>query len=155
MHLAFQVSLVLKAVFAVGEILAGIGTFFVTQQLLFKLMERITREELLEDPRDLIANYFLQSAQHFSVSTRNFTAWYLLSHGVLKLWLIIGLLRNGLWYYPVAITTFGLFILYQVYRFSLTHSLWLALITAVDALVIALAWHEYRYLRAQASLTQR
>lgn len=151
LYLAFEVSLVLKAVFAAAETLAGIGAYFVTQQLLFRLVERITREELLEDPRDFIANYLFQSAQHFSVSTRNFTAVYLLSHGVIKLWLIIGLLRQKLWYYPVAIAIFGLFIVYQLYRFSLTHSLWLLVITAVDVLVIGLTWHEYRYLRARAS----
>lgn len=154
-HLAFEVSLVLKAVFAVAETVAGIGAYFVTQQFLFRLVERITREELLEDPRDLIANYLFQSAQNFSVSTRNFTAVYLLTHGVVKLWLIIGLLRQRLWYYPVAIAIFGLFIVYQLYRFSLTHSIWLVLITAVDLFVIALTWHEYRYLGARASLTQR
>lgn len=150
-HLAFEVSLVLKAVFAVAETLAGVGAYFVTQQLVFGLVERITREERLEDPRDFIANYLFQSAQHFSLSTRNFTAAYLLSHGVIKLWLIIGLLRQRLWYYPVAIVIFGLFIVYQVYRFGLTHSLWLLLITAVDVLVIGLTWHEYRYLRARVS----
>jgi uncharacterized membrane protein len=139
----------MKAVFAVGEILAGIGVYFVTRQFLFGLVERITREELLEDPRDPIANYLLQSAQHFSVSTRNFTAVYLLAHGVIKLWLIIGLLRQKLWYYPVAISVFGLFILYQLYRYNLTHSLWLLIITVVDLVVIALTWHEYGYLRAR------
>jgi uncharacterized membrane protein len=99
LHLAFEVSLVLKAVFAVGEILAGIGAYFLTQQFLFKLVERITRQELLEDPRDFIANYLFQSAQNFSVSARKFTAVYLLTHGVVKLWLIIGLLRRKLGYY--------------------------------------------------------
>lgn len=100
LHLAFEVTLILKAVFAVAETLAGIGAYFVTQQLLFRLVDRITREELLEDPRDFIANYLFQSAQHFSVSTRNFTAVYLLSHGVIKLWLIIGLLRQRLLVLP-------------------------------------------------------
>ena len=42
---------------------------------------------------------------------------------------------------------FGLFSVYQLYRFSLTHSLWLVLITAVDSLVIGLTWYEYLYLR--------
>ena len=147
LHLAFEVSLFLKGAFAVAEIVTGIGVYFVTQKFVFTLFERITREELLEDPRDLIANYLFQSAQHFSVSTRNFTAVYLLSHGVIKLWLISGLLRAKLSYYPIAIAIFGLFIVYQVYRFSATHSLWLLLITAVDFLVIGLTWHEYRYLR--------
>jgi uncharacterized membrane protein len=150
LHLAFEASLISKAVFAVAETLAGIGAYFMTQQVLFGLVERFTREELLEDPRDFVANYLLQSAQHFSVSTRNFTAAYLLSHGVIKLWLIIGLLRKKLRYYPVAIAIFGLFIVYQLYRYRLTHSLWLLLITVVDLVVVALTWHEYRYLRPAA-----
>lgn len=154
-RLAFRASLVLKAAFAVAEILAGVGAYFVTQQLVFKVVERITRRELLEDPRDFIASYLLQSAQHFSVSARNFTAAYLLSHGVIKLWLIAGLLRERLGYYPVAIAIFGLFIVYQLYRFTLTHSLWLILITAVDVVVIGLTWHEYRYLGARRSPRRR
>ena len=147
LHLAFEVSLFLKGLFAAAEVLTGIGVYFVTQQFIFRLVERITREELLEDPRDWVANYLFQSAQHFSVSTRNFTAFYLLSHGVIKLWLIIGLLRAKVLYYPIAIAVFALFIVYQLYRFNATHSLWLLLITAVDILVIGLTWQEYRYLR--------
>jgi uncharacterized membrane protein len=149
-HLAFEVSLFLKGVFAVAEIVTGIGVYFVTQQFIFRVVERITRAELLEDPRDAVANYLFQSAQHFSVSTRNFTALYLLSHGVIKLWLIIGLLRARLSYYPVAMAVFGLFIVYQLYRFSTTHSPWLLLITVVDVVVIGLTWHEYRYLRLRS-----
>jgi uncharacterized membrane protein len=143
-HLIFEVSLLFKAVFAAAEILAGISAYFVTQQFLFKLVERLMRKELLEDPRDLIANYLLASVDHFSLSTRNFTAAYLLTHGVIKLWLIIGLLRGKLGYYPLAIAVFGLFIIYQLYRFNLSHSLWLVLITVVDIVVIGLTWQEYR-----------
>jgi uncharacterized membrane protein len=29
-----------------------------------------------------------------------------------------------------------------------THSVWLLLVTALDVAVIALTWHEYRYLRS-------
>ncbi len=54
-HLAFEVSLFLKGLFAVAEIVTGIGVYFVTQQFVLKLAERITREELLEDRRDSIA----------------------------------------------------------------------------------------------------
>ena len=152
-HLAFEVSLFLKGAFAVAEIVSGIGVYFVTQQFVLRLVERITRAELLEDPRDFVANYLFQSAQHFSVSTRNFTAAYLLSHGIVKLWLIVGLLRAKLAYYPVAIAVFGLFIVYQLYRFSATHSLWLLLITAVDVVVIGLTWHEYQYLRRSRTVS--
>jgi uncharacterized membrane protein len=61
--------------------------------------------------------------------------------------LIVGLLRNKLWYYPIAIVVFILFVAYQIFRFQITHSIWLLAITAVDAVVIVLTWHEYWYLR--------
>lgn len=146
-HLIFQLTLLCKAVFAVAEIVAGIGAYFVTQEFVFGLVDRVARLDLFRHPHDLVANHLYASAQHFSVSTRNFTAAYLLSHGVVKLWLIVGLLREKLWYYPLAIAVFGLFVVYQLYRFTLSHSPWLILITVIDVIVIALTLHEYRYVR--------
>jgi uncharacterized membrane protein len=146
-HLAFQVSLVLKASFALAEIVGGVGAYSVSQDFILSFVQRITQEELGEDPRDLIANYLLRSAEHLSVSALHFAAFYLLSHGAIKLWLIIGLLREKISYYPIAIAVFALFIVYQLYRFSFTHSIWLMLITIVDIAVIGLTWHEYKYLR--------
>ena len=146
-HLAFEISLLLKALFALGQIIGGIVALFVTKDFLLKTVSVLTQEELAEDPRDLIANYLLHSAQNLSIGTQLFVALYLLGHGSIKLWLIIGLLRQKLWYYPTAILVFGLFIVCQLYRFNFTHSVWLLLITLVDVIVIALTWHEYKYLR--------
>ena len=147
-HLAFEISLFLKGLFALGQIIGGVAAFFVTKELLVKAVSVLTQEELLEDPRDLLANFLLHSAQNLSISTQHFMALYLLAHGSVKLWLIIGLLREKLWYYPTAIVVFGLFIVYQLYRFTFTHSMWLMLVTAIDVIVIALTWHEYKYLRS-------
>ncbi len=146
-HLLFEISLWLKGIFALLEIIAGIAAYFVSQQLLLTLVHWVTKEEFAEDPHDLIANYLLHSAQNLSIGTQDFAAIYLLAHGVIKLWLIIGLLRKRLWYYPVAMFVFGLFIVYQLYRFTFTHSVWLLFITALDVIVIALTRHEWRYLR--------
>ena len=146
-HVAFEISLTLKGAFALAEIVASIFAYFVTKHFLLDLVHAITRTELTEDPRDFVANYLLHAAQGLSVSTQHFTAFYLLSHGVIKLWLIIGLWRKKLGYYPAAIAVFSLFILYQVYRYSFTRSLSLLLITALDAVVIGLTWFEYQHLR--------
>lgn len=146
-HVAFEISLTLKGAFALAEIAASIFTYLVTKQFLLDLVRAITWTELTEDPRDLVANYLLHAAQSLSVSSQHFTAFYLLSHGVIKLWLIIGLWQKKLGYYPAAIAIFSLFILYQVYRFSFTHSLSLLLITVLDAVVIVLTWFEYQHLR--------
>jgi uncharacterized membrane protein len=146
-HLIFQVSLFIKGAFAIFEIAGGVLAYFIPQQFVLRIVTMLTQGELTEDPRDAVANYLLHTAQHLSVGTRHFTAAYLFSHGAIKLWLILGLLRERLWYYPTAMVVFVLFIAYQLYRFTFTHSLFLLLITALDVIVIALTWHEYRYLR--------
>lgn len=146
-HIVFELSLVIKAAFAVAEIAAGIFAYIVTQRFLLGLVHAITATELTEDPRDLIANYLLHAVQGLSVSSQSFAAFYLASHGVVKLWLISGLWRKKRGYYPAAIVVFSLFILYQAYRYSFTQSLSLLLITVLDLVIVALTWLEYQHLR--------
>ena len=146
-RLAFRVSLFIKGVFALLEIAGGVLAYFISQAFLVGVITAITQDELIEDPNDFIANQLLHLAQQFSISTQYFTAFYLLSHGVIKLFLIAGLLRERLWYYPLAMIVFAFFIMYQLYRFSFTHSVWLFVITILDMVVIWLTWREYKYLR--------
>ena len=90
-HAAFVISLAFEGAFSLAEIAAGMFAYFVTQRFLLDLVQVITQTELTEDPRDFVAHYLLQAAQGLSVSGQRFTALYLLNHGVVKLWLIIGL----------------------------------------------------------------
>jgi uncharacterized membrane protein len=149
-HLVFEISLIFKGVIALVEIIGGILVYFVSQTFLMNIVLNITQDELTEDPKDFIAHYLIQSAQNLSISSQHFAGFFLVSHGIIKMFLIIGLLRKKLWYYPTAIVVFGLFIVYQLYRFSFTHSLWLLLITLIDVVVIWLARHEWKYLRERS-----
>ena len=146
-RLVFYISLWFKGVFAFSEIVAGIAAYFVSQQFLLAVVQLVTRDEFAEDPHDAVSNFLLHTVQNLSIAGQDFAAIYLLGHGVIKLWLIIGLLRRKLWYYPTAIVVFGLFIAYQLYRYTFTHSPLLLFITVVDLIVIGLTQHEYRYLR--------
>ncbi len=94
-------------------------------------------------------------AQGFSVNTKNFYAFYLLSHGVVKLALVAELLRNKLWAYPASLIVLGLFILYQIYRFYYTQSVGLVVLTVFDLIVMVLIWHEYGLMRRHHSVAPR
>ncbi|AQQ48122.1 MULTISPECIES: DUF2127 domain-containing protein [Burkholderia cepacia complex] len=153
LHLIFDASLWIKAAFALSEVLAGVIAYFVKKQFLTTFVVWVTRNEFAEDPHDLVANILLHAIQHLSVGTQRFAALYLLAHGIVKLWLITGLLRQRLWYYPTSIGILGLFIAYQLYRFSFTHAGSLLLITMLDVAIIVLTLHEYRFLRREKMLT--
>lgn len=145
----FVFSLIFKGVLALIEVISGVAVFFIPHNAILEHVEKIAQNELAVDPSDFIANHLRLWAENFSVSAQHFAAFYLLSHGLTKLWLIRGLLENKLWYYPVSMVIFGMFAFYQLYRFTNTHSLLLLLLTSFDLLVICLIWHEYRYIRSQ------
>jgi len=146
-HQIFKVSVLLKGAHALIECAGGLALALVRTSTIAALVNRLTQEELIEDPNDFVATHLLTMAQNFSVSTQHFYAFYLLSHGIVKLFLVIGLLRGRLWSYPTSLVALGLFIVYQLYRFSYTHGVGLIVLTVFDLLVMGLIWHEYHLAR--------
>jgi uncharacterized membrane protein len=146
-HQIFEIGVLLKGAHALIECIGGLVLAFVSTSAITNLVNALTQEELIEDPDDFVATHLLSLAQNLTVSTQRFYAFYLLSHGVIKLLLVAGLLRNKLWAYPVSLVVLGLFIIYQIYRFSYTHGVGLIVLTVFDVIVMGLIWHEYRLVR--------
>ena len=140
----FYTSLWLKGLHAVFEIIGGVALLLTSPAFIMRVVAMVTQDEIAQDPNDFIANTLLNAAQQISVSSERFAALYLLSHGVVKVFLVAGLLRSRSWSYPAALAVFGAFIAYQVYRFTLTHSIGLVALTVFDLVVMWLIWREYR-----------
>jgi len=154
-HRIFRVSIVLKGLHALLECAGSIAIGLIGTNTVSRVVEALTQEELIEDPKDFLATHLLAWAQGFSVETKHFYAFYLLSHGLVKLFLVAGLLRNKLWAYPASLVVMGLFIVYQLYRFSYTHGWGLIVLSVFDIVVIWLIWHEYRVVRRLDPLKAR
>lgn len=150
LHRAFEVSIGLKALFALLEVAGGIIAFVIPQQFILRLIVRLTQQGGILHPSNAIGAFLLHSAQNFSISTRHFVGIYLLTHGIIKLVVILALWREKIWAFPLAMVVFVLFIVYQLYRFSFTHSPWLMLLTIFDLAVLWLIWNEYRARRTAA-----
>jgi uncharacterized membrane protein len=146
-HRIFVASVLFKGIHAAVEIVGGLALYFVSTATIVNRINRWSYDELIEDRDDWVANQLLDFARHFSVAEHNFYAFYLLSHGIIKSILVIGLLREKLWAYPASFAVFSGFIAYQLYRYSYTHDVGLILLSIFDAFVIYLAVHEYRLLR--------
>jgi uncharacterized membrane protein len=146
-HQIFVVSVLAKGIHALIEIAGGAALYLISTETIVRTIQRYSYDELIEDRNDWIATHLLQFAQNFSVAEHHFYAFYLLSHGLIKSVLVIGLLREKLWAYPASFAVFGAFIAYQLYRYTFTHDIGLILLSIFDAFVIYLAVHEYRLLR--------
>ncbi len=142
-HRVFVISLLIKGLDSLLEIAGGIMFLFTGS--VTSLIISLTRGELLENPTDMVANGMRNLIPYFSGHTQLFWAAYLLIHGVVKIFLVAGLLKKKLWVYPTAIVVLFLFIAYQIYRYSYTHSAFLILLSLFDLLIIWLTWHEYNF----------
>ncbi len=145
----FRVSVILKGLDALVEIAGGIALWSITPEFVVRLVRLLTRDEISEDPRDLVANFLRREASHLSLAGEHFMALYLLAHGVIKAAVVIALLRNKLWAFPAAIVVFAGFIAYQLYRFTFTGSFGLVALSVFDVFVIWLVWLEYHALKSR------
>jgi uncharacterized membrane protein len=150
-HKLFHVGIVLKGIDGVLEILGGILILMISPRTVNKVIHFLVQHELSEDPRDIFANYLIHAAKEFSISSQLFGFIYLLSHGVIKLLLVISLWKQRLWSYPVAIIFFASFGIYQMYKYYLDPSFGWIFLTILDVFVIILTWLEYGVLRSTIS----
>ncbi len=133
----------LKGLNGLLETLGGILLLANAQQKLSGFVVLMLDQELSRNPHDFVARHLLHATTQLAGNSRHFAGWYLISHGVVKVVLVIALLRNKLWAYPLMIAAIGVFLCYEAYRFTLTHSSWLILLAAFDVIVLTLTWLEY------------
>jgi len=144
----FDVLLVLKGLDGLLELIGGVVLIIVSPETINHFAYWLTQHELSEDPHDFLARHLLKLTANLH-NTQLFGAIYLLTHGLVKLIIVIGLLRREHWAYYVAFVFLGGFVIYQIYRLTYAPSVGLALLTVFDVVIIWLTWREYGRMRAR------
>ncbi len=146
-HDIFDISIIIKGLDGILETVGAILLFFIKPTQLTAIIRFLTQRELVEDPKDIIVNYLLNVSHHFSVNTELFLAIYLLIHGLIKIIIVVGLLKNKIWAYSLGIIVFSIFVVYQLYQYTQSHSMSLIVLSVFDVFVILLTWHEYQFIK--------
>ncbi len=143
----FTISVILKSIQGFLELVIGLLIYFVSTNALLAFVARLFQEDIIEGPHGFVARLLMKGAESLSVSGKYFIAFYLIGHGVVKLFLILGLIKEKLWSYIVFVAVLIVFIIYEFYRYTFTHSLSLLILTIFDVLFLVLVWHEYNILK--------
>lgn len=146
---AFRISLVLKGLDGVLELVGGILLLLVSPDQIGSVVRTLTQHELAEDPQDLLAGALVHAAGTMTLSASLFGAIYLLLHGLVKVVLVWAVLKDRLWAYPWMIAFLLIFICFQEYQIWVAFSWGLFLLTLFDIVIVWLTWHEYRSHRAR------
>ncbi len=147
----FLVSITLKGLDGVLEVIGGLLLLVVSPATIDRLLSSLTQHELSEDPHDFVATRLLHAAGGLTRSSVVFGGAYLLSHGVVKIVLVGAVLKNKRWAYPWMVAFLLVFIGYQLYRMTFAPSIGLAALTIFDGFI---AWLTYREDQKQRLLEQ-
>ena len=151
----FHAGITVKGIDGILELIGGGLLWFIPLSRMDLFVRALCAHELSRDPDDFISTHLLHASAQIANSDPLFASAYLISHGLVKVVLVISLWMNQLWAYPLTIFVFSAFMAYQTYRFALTHSLAMLLLTLFDAVVVYLTWAEFREqkaLRSRAAL---
>lgn len=154
LHRLFEASLVIKGILATLEALSGLGLLMTANRHIVALVDWLTHYEIAEDPQDKLASWVQRHAELLSIQSQHFYALYLLSHGTLKLGMVILLALGLTWAYPAAILVLAGFVLYQTYEWLHSNSPFLLMLSGLDMLMIYLVWQEYLAIRAGHPLAE-
>lgn len=146
-HEIFDLTLFLKGVHALIEIVGGFVFLFISKASIINFVNFFIKDEITEEPNNHILNYISHTVAHFTGSSKLFAAIYLISHGVVNAFIVIALWKEKLWAYPVSFVVLGFFGLYQLYQYSFNHSIWLLTLTILDVIILFLVWHEYEVVK--------
>ena len=145
-HRFFRIAMVLKGTDGVLEILGAVLLLVFGPAGVRGVARFLTQHELAEDPGDVLAGLLVRHTQGIGVGTVHFAAAYLLFHGLVKVWLVSGLIRERRWVFPVALVFMGVFVVYQIVRLHYHPSGGLVFLTVLDVVIMVLVWFEYRAL---------
>ena len=154
LHDSFRVGITIKGIDGLLEAIGGVLLWFKVNTL-NSWLQALCEHELARDKHDIIFHHISVASQKLASGSPMFASLYLLSHGLVKVVLVVCLWANRLWAYPLTIVVFGAFMVYQTYRFTHTHSWALIILTLFDGLLIFLTWKEYQDQKALKSKNEK
>jgi uncharacterized membrane protein len=139
----FHAGITLKGIGGLMEMTGGVLLWFVKPAAMSATVQFLFLQDLSRNPDGFFTSHVLRESSKFANLDPTFASMYLLSHGITKVILVVCLWLNKLWAYPLTIFVFAGFCVYQVHRYTRTHSISLILLTIFDLFLIYLTWREY------------
>jgi uncharacterized membrane protein len=145
-HRLFKITVSLKGLYALFEFASGVLILSLSTGTIANFLMLLGERED-GSRRDLVARFLVGAEQRMQNGGKQFAGVYLLLHGIINMVIVMGLLTGRLWAFPAGSLAIAAFMAYQVYRYTLTHTFALIVLTVYDAIILGLIWHEYDVLR--------
>jgi uncharacterized membrane protein len=151
-HVIFEVGIILKGINASIELALGTSLIILSADKLRGFITNLITPLLDHKRWSWLSDAATRYAERITISGKDFAGWYFLTHGVVKLLVVICLLKRWFWAYPVAIAMFIMFVLFQTGEFLLgSHSWFYLFLDIFDGLMIWLTVNEWKHAKSLAA----
>jgi uncharacterized membrane protein len=151
LDVSYYAAVLVKGVDGAIELVAGSVLVFVPGLATYALVAVSAEAAESRAPlRQWLAGYVENLDDEVARTGVLFLVVFLLLHGLVKLVLVYCLLHRYRWAYPYALAVLTAFLGFQLYILVTTPTVSMALLTALDALIIVLVGLEYRRLTGRA-----
>jgi uncharacterized membrane protein len=143
----YDIGIIVKGFDGIVEFIAGLA-LLVSPGLVHSLLMAIGAEASEGHGRmhHFVAQYVARLDDQLAASGLVFLVIFLLSHGLVKIVLVVCLLKKIVRVYPGALAILSAFLIYQLYVFLRDPGIGMALFCILDVAIIWLVWREYRVL---------
>ena len=146
---AYRLSLAAKGLLGLAQLVGGAALSLSPSGTLPRVVDWLTRGELLEDPGATLALALRTWARDLPVQSDTVYALYLLGHGALNFGVVVALLLRIRGAYHVSLAILLGFIAYQMTEYLKTHDPALLVLSVIDGVVVALVLLERRMTRGE------
>lgn len=143
----YEIGLVVKGIDGTAELIGGILVLSLSPGFILTATKVLVSNELNENPHNFIALHILHGGQKLAAGHNFFAAAFLLTHGLVKVVLVICLLLNKIWVYPYALGVLTLFLVYQIYALITSPGFGMVVLTVLDVIIILLVWREWQQVK--------
>lgn len=142
----YEIGLFVKAFDGLVELIGGIAVLLIPRGTIEHWSQRIASHELYEG-HSFIAHHVTHASHELTHGSHWFVALFLLTHGIVKVGMVIALLRQKHWAYPWALGLLTAFLIYQIYLLFAKPGIMMALLTVIDMFIIWLVWREWQVVK--------
>jgi uncharacterized membrane protein len=147
---SYEIGILIKGFDGTMELLGALFLLAVPSSAITHLTHFLVDTELNHDPNNYLATHILHFGTHLAQGHNTFAILFLLTHGAVKVGLVVALLRQKLWAYPFALVALSVFLVYQIYLLVTQATFGMAFLTVLDVIIIWLVWREWQKIRGHA-----
>jgi len=141
---AYEVGIIIKGIDGILELVGGALVLLLNPHTITSVTNFLTQDALQENPHNIIATHVLKLGNHLAGGHNLFAAAFLLTHGLVKVVLVVCLLLNKLWVYPWALGVLGVFLVYQAYLLVTDPTFSMAFLSVLDIVILWLIYREWQ-----------